>query len=132
MLKTLKWILVPVAAVLGLAVSVPLAGPLNRLVVPTLSTQGHTSAGYDALVYALRFDGAMAAALFILSGYIAAPSHRLLVACTLFVIGTVLAWRLIGDLHSLTFLGTLTGGAITLVLLFLYGVARPHLTSRSS
>jgi hypothetical protein len=80
-------------------------------------------------MYALRFDGAMAASLFILFGYIAAPSHRLLAACILFVIAAVLTWRLIGDLWG-PLLGMLTGGAITLVLLFLYGVARPHLTRR--
>lgn len=80
------------------------------------------------LVFVLPYDGAVAAAFFITFGWLAAPSHRFRTAIALFSMGAILAWFLVGDIQSpirsavhqrlwAPFLGTLIGGAVTLLVL---------------
>jgi hypothetical protein len=135
MSKTLRWILVPFVSAFGLVVSVALAISLNRLIHALLWSRGRAMPGKGFLLYVLRFDGAVAAALFVLLGYIAAPTHRLRVAASLLAVGCFLAWLTVGETYSSIrsaepqrlwwpLVGTLLGGGVTLALLFFFSRAR--------
>jgi len=93
--------------------------------------------GKDFLLYAMPYDGALAASLFIQFGTYAAPSHKRWAALCLLVIGGIVAWRLVGVTYAPDFspngpvrvwwpiIGTYTGGIITFVWLCIVSRMKP-------
>jgi hypothetical protein len=96
----LRWLFVPFAAALGFLASIVLAGPLNMLIHYVLWSNGYAMPGKMFLMYALPYDGALAASLVIQFGTYAAPKRKKLAALCLFIGGCVLAWSLVGEFYS--------------------------------
>jgi hypothetical protein len=123
----LRWLFVPLAALLGFLASIVLAGPLNMLIHYILWASGHAMPGRMFLLYALPYDGALAASLFIQFGTYAAPSHKNFAALCLLIFGGIIAWQFVGTVYSPGFsprgpirvwwpiVGTYIGGIFTCV-----------------
>jgi hypothetical protein len=129
---TMRWLLVPLAALVGFLSSIVLASPLNMLIHSILWTNGHAMPGKSFLLYAMPYDGALAASLFIQFGTYAAPSHKKLTALCLLVCGGFLAWYSVGEFYSpqtlihhgpirvwWPIIGTYVGGLLTLAWIWL-------------
>ncbi len=127
----LRWMLVPLAAILGFCASVVLSEPLTLWIHHLLWSNGRPMAGKDFLLYTLPWDGALAATLVIQFGTWTAPSHRRWVALVLLIVGGIVAWLLVGgdfelpekSMHpihtSMPIVGTYTAGVLNLALLWL-------------
>lgn len=99
-MSMMRWLLVLLAALLGFLASIVLAIPLNMLIHSILWANGHAMPGKDFLLYALPYDGALAASLFIQFGTYAAPSHKQLTALCLLIFGGIIAWPFVGEFYS--------------------------------
>lgn len=136
--EVFRWLLVPLAAVAGFAVSILLAYVVNGLLSSLVEWAGFAIYGKDRFErILLPVDGALAAALVILMGAWAAPRYRMATALCLLCIGGVFAWSLVGDFQSWEFsphgpirvwqpiIGTYTGGVIACVLVhFIFRTAQ--------
>ena len=124
----LRWALVPFAALVGILASLLVAIPLNSFIRFLLWRAGHPMPGKHILLFVLPFDGAIAAALFILLGTWAAPRRRCVVALALFLLGSGVAWLLVGQIKYPDFapggplrvlspiVGTCSGGFLAYVI----------------
>jgi hypothetical protein len=96
----LRWLLVPLAAFIGFLASIVLAGPLNMLIHYLLWSNSQVMPGKMFLLYALPYDGALAASLFIQFGAYAAPNHKKLASLCLLILGGIFAWLFVGEFYS--------------------------------
>jgi hypothetical protein len=110
------------------------------LIHSLLWNNGHAMLGKMFLLYALPYDGALAASLFIQFGTYAAPSHKNLVALCLLIFGGIIAWLCVGEFYSPQFshsgpvrvwwpiVGTYLGGICTYAMIFLTSMTKPGST----
>jgi len=119
MWHALRWLFVPVSAVLGFCLAVVLSLPMDRMIQPYLASSGRVApTAHGALLFAtLPYDGALAAMLFLLLGTYAAPSHKRATAVVLFIVGAVVASMLVGD-DPWSIAGTCFSGVVTLAWLW--------------
>lgn len=128
----MRWLLVPIAAVLGIIVAIVPSFAVNRIVHAILwSTGNHMPGNVFMSYYSIPVFGAFAAFLFVVLGTWAAPKHRVMVALILLIVGGVLAWICVGDFSSpliqkgsssqrmwQPFIGTCSGGVIACVMVY--------------
>lgn len=92
---TVRWPLVPIAAISGCAASTATTGVLGDLLVHALGSHRFESlVPFDVRV-GLAY--AAAAAGFVVLGTLMAPRRRLLVAGALYLFGALVAWSVLGS-----------------------------------
>ncbi len=95
-----RWLVVPLASLVGFFAAIVLAEPLNWLIHYFLWTYVHPIPGKMFLMYVCPYDGALAASLLIQFGTYAAPSHKKLTAFCLLICGGIMAWQMVGEFYS--------------------------------
>jgi hypothetical protein len=117
----LRWLFVPIAAILGFCAAVMLSWPMDWVIDPYLVSSGRvTPMAHGAILFAtLPYNGALAATLFLQLGTYAAPSHKRQTAVALLIVGSLAAWMLVGFLSPpWPIIGTYVSGAVTLAWLW--------------
>lgn len=97
----MRWLLVPIAAALGVIVALVPSFAVNRIVHAILWSAGNHMPGKVFMsCYSIPVFGAFAAFLFVVFGTWAAPKQRSTAAFLLLVIGGAFAWESVGDFHA--------------------------------
>lgn len=100
-ITALRWLLVPIAATLGIILAVFPSLWIKDIIHDYLWSRGQHMPGKVFLgYYTLPVAGAFAAFFFVILGAWAAPKRRSTTAFVLLLIGGVLAWQCVGNWHS--------------------------------
>ena len=97
MTRLLRWVLVPLAALAGFLLAIPLSVPMNRFLRAMLPPMPSPIWVNDV---AIGYDGALAGFLVVACATYAAPAAPVLVALTTFAVGAVVAWSIVGHWES--------------------------------
>ncbi len=98
---TLRWLLVPIAATLGIIVAVFPSLWIKDIIHDFLWSRGQHMPGKVFLsYYTIPVCGAFAAFFFVIFGSWAAPKHRSIVALLLLFLGGIIAWHCVGHSYS--------------------------------
>ncbi len=132
----LRWLLVPVAAAIGIITAFVPSLIVTLIIGDILSIGGRHVPGKNFLIcYIFPTGGAFAAFFFVLFGTWAAPKHGFIVALVLLIIGGVYVWNSVGQIYvPISFqsppegqphrrmweaiIGTYSGGVIACVMVY--------------
>lgn len=95
-----RWLLVPVAAAMGVIGAILPSFVVNGIVELLLSRDHYVPGAALVTYYTLPICGAFAACFFVLFGTRAAPTHRFIVSIILLIIGGSLAWYCVGTMYE--------------------------------
>lgn len=100
-IMTTRWLLVPVAALSGIVAALLPSLVVNSRIHKILWSSGRHMPGKEFMsFYSIPICGAFAACFFVLLGTRAAPTHRFIVSIILLIIGGILAWHCVGNMHA--------------------------------